>query len=32
MSMVGVHCWYINDAFAEFCQQIFEKKLVKKTL
>ena len=21
---VAVHCWYINDAFARFCQQIFE--------
>ena len=24
ISEVAVHCWYIKDAFAEFCQQIFE--------
>ena len=23
---VAVLCWYIKDAFTEFCQQIFEKK------
>ena len=23
---VAVRCWYIKDAFAEFCQQILEKK------
>ena len=23
---VAVHCWYIKDAFAGFCQQNFEKK------
>ena len=22
---VAVHCWYIQDAFAGFCQQIFKK-------
>ena len=25
---VAVHCWYIKDAFAGFCQQIFEEKTV----
>ena len=25
---VAVLCWYIKDAFTEFCQQIFEKKNV----
>ena len=25
---VAVHCWYIKDAFAGFCQQIFEEKNV----
>ena len=24
---VAVHCWSIEDAFAGFCQQIFEKKI-----
>ena len=24
--IVAVHCWYLEDAFAEFCQQIFKKK------
>ena len=24
---VAVHCWYIKDAFAGFCQQIFLKKI-----
>ena len=24
---VAVHCWYIKDVFAGFCQQIFEKKI-----
>ena len=23
----SVHCWYIKDAFVEFCQQIFEGKV-----
>ena len=26
MCTVAVHCWYIKDAFAGFCQQIFLKK------
>ena len=26
---VAVHCWYIKDAFAGFCRQIFEKKIQK---
>ena len=26
---VAVHCWYIKDAFAGFCQQIFSKKCQK---
>ena len=25
---VSVLCWYIKDAFTEFCEQIFEKKNV----
>ena len=24
---VAVHCWYIKDDFAGFCQQIFKKKV-----
>ena len=24
--IVAVHCWYLEDTFAEFCQQIFKKK------
>ena len=27
---VAVHRWYIQDTFAEFCQQIFEKKKFQK--
>ena len=27
MSMMAVHCWYIKDAFAEFCHQIFEQNI-----
>ena len=25
--IVAVHCWYIKDAFAGFCQQILRKKI-----
>ena len=25
---VAIHCWYIKNAFAGFCQQIFEKKKI----
>ena len=28
ISTVAVHCWYIKDAFAEFCQQIFEQNII----
>ena len=27
ISTVAVHCWYIKDVFAEFCQQIFEQNI-----
>ena len=27
ISTVAVLCWYIKDAFAEFCQQIFEQNI-----
>ena len=27
VSTVAVYCWYIKDAFAEFCQQIFKQNI-----
>ena len=27
ISAVVVHCWYIKEAFAEFCQQMFEQNI-----
>ena len=27
ITTVVIHCWYIKDAFTEFCQQIFEQNI-----
>ena len=31
ISAIGVHCWYITNAFAGFSQQIYEKVSIQKT-